>query len=184
MQFSLNYSDTRFLSTSSVVGQCHCFGKKKSPQKCFLCMPKNFKGCFCIRNQSRCRSQLVHNVLDDWASFSAGQWREIYGPTISYTCCSKLHSSGKFPEANWFMINWPQLWAREKALGFNGPYAWLRQTSKFHNQASFESKILRICTLYAWVFFSTVLPWEFIYAKLRNFIFWKRDLVVKFTRLT
>ena len=26
-------------------------------------------------------------------------------------------------------------------------------------------------TLFAWVFFSTVLPWEFIYVKLRNFVF-------------
>ena len=31
------------------------------------------------------------------------------------------------------------------------------------------SKILRICTLCAWVFFSTVLPCEFIYVKPRNF---------------
>ena len=30
--------------------------------------------------------------------------------------------------------------------------------------------------LCAWVFFSTVLPLQFIYVKLRNFIFRKRDL--------
>ena len=42
----------------------------------------------------------------------------------------------------------------------------LLQTSKFHHQvhqASVESKILRICTICDWLFFLTVLPWEFIY---------------------
>ena len=38
----------------------------------------------------------------------------------------------------------------------------------FHQQASFVAKILRIGTFCAGVFFSTLLPWEFIYAKLRN----------------
>ena len=38
---------------------------------------------------------------------------------------------------------------------------WLRQMSKFHHQASFESKILCICTFCVWVFFPTLLPWEF-----------------------
>ena len=44
----------------------------------------------------------------------------------------------------------------------NSPYAWLRQTSKFHQQASFVNKIFCICTFCAWVFFSTLLPWELI----------------------
>ena len=38
----------------------------------------------------------------------------------------------------------------------NGPYAWLRQTSA----PSLVCKILCIYTLCAWVFFSTLLPWE------------------------
>ena len=29
--------------------------------------------------------------------------------------------------------------------------------------------LLPICTLCTWVFYSTVSPWEFIYAKLRNY---------------
>ena len=43
------------------------------------------------------------------------------------------------------------------------------KTSKFHHQAPFVSKVVCICTLCAWVFFSTVLPGEFIYVKLHNF---------------
>ena len=39
------------------------------------------------------------------------------------------------------------------------PYAWLRH----------ERKILGICTCNAWLFYSTLLPWEFFYAKLRHF---------------
>ena len=62
-------------------------------------------------------------------------------------------------------------------------FMWLRQMSKFHHQALLVSKILCICTLSLWVFFSTVLPWEFVYVKLCDFIFWKWDLVVKFTSL-
>ena len=27
---------------------------------------------------------------------------------------------------------------------------------------------LRVCTCYAWLFYLTLRPWEFIYAKLRN----------------
>ena len=62
----------------------------------------------------------------------------------------------------------------------NSPYAWLRQKSKFHQQASFVNKIFCICTFCAWVFFSTLLPWEFISVKLRLFLISKRGLVVKF----
>ena len=32
-----------------------------------------------------------------------------------------------------------------------------------------SASLLPICTLCTWVFYSTVSPWEFIYAKLRNF---------------
>ena len=49
------------------------------------------------------------------------------------------------------------------------PNAWLRHTSKFHHHASSERKILGICTCCAWLFYSTLLPWEFLYAKLRHF---------------
>ena len=66
----------------------------------------------------------------------------------------------------------------------NSPYAWLRQTSKFHQQASFVNKIFCICTFCAWVFFSTLLPWEFISVKLRLFLISKRGLVVKFACVT
>ena len=46
-------------------------------------------------------------------------------------------------------------------------------------------KIFCIRTLCAWVFFSTLPPWEFNYAKLRNLhAISKRGLVVKFARLT
>ena len=48
---------------------------------------------------------------------------------------------------------------------YNGPYAWLHQTSKFHHQAPFA-----FAPPCAWVFFSTVLPWEFIYVKFHIFI--------------
>ena len=68
--------------------------------------------------------------------------------------------------------------------GRNSPYAWLRQTSKFHQQASFVNKIFCICTFCAWVFFSTLLPWEFISVKLRLFLISKRGLVVKFACVT
>ena len=34
-----------------------------------------------------------------------------------------------------------------------------------------------------WLFYSTLLPWEFIYEKLRNFAISKRGLVLKFARL-
>ena len=67
---------------------------------------------------------------------------------------------------------------------FNSPYAWLCQTSKFHQQASFVNKIFCICTFCAWVFFSTLLPWEFISVKLRLFLISKRGLVVKFACVT
>ena len=58
----------------------------------------------------------------------------------------------------------------------NSPYPWLRQTSKFHQQASFVNKIFCICTFCAWVFFSTLLPWEFISVKLRLFFNFKTRL--------
>ena len=71
-----------------------------------------------------------------------------------------------------------------KMVHLNSPYAWLRQTSKFHQQASFVNKIFCICTFCAWVFFSTLLPWEFISVKLRLFLISKRGLVVKFACVT
>ena len=43
-----------------------------------------------------------------------------------------------------------------------------------YHQASFVSKTLRICPLWAWIFFSTVVPWEFTYAQLGNFSTSKR----------
>ena len=56
---------------------------------------------------------------------------------------------------------------------------------EFYHQASFVSKILCIFTLYAWVFFSTLLPWDFIFtAELRNFSLEKPGLGVKFDRQT
>ena len=36
----------------------------------------------------------------------------------------------------------------------------------------------------SWAFFSTLLPWKFIHAKLRNFTILKRGLVVNFAGLT
>ena len=42
---------------------------------------------------------------------------------------------------------------------------------------------LRVCTCYAWLFYLTLRPWEFIYAKLRSLTISKRCLV-KFARLT
>ena len=49
------------------------------------------------------------------------------------------------------------------------PFNWfltlIRWTGKFHHQLSLlVRKILRIYTLYAWAFFSTLLPCEFIYS--------------------
>ena len=39
------------------------------------------------------------------------------------------------------------------------------QTSKFHHQISISNELLRMCTLCARLFFSTLLQWKFIYAK-------------------
>ena len=39
------------------------------------------------------------------------------------------------------------------------------QTSKFHHQVSISNELLRICTLCAILFFSTLLQWKSIYAK-------------------
>ena len=77
-----------------------------------------------------------------------------------------------------------KLLSKDNLSPFNSPYAWLRQTSKFHQQASFVNKIFCICTFCAWVFFSTLLPWEFISVKLRLFLISKRGLVVKFACVT
>ena len=41
----------------------------------------------------------------------------------------------------------------------------LCQTSKFHHQVSILNELLRMCTLCAILFFSTLLQWKFIYAK-------------------
>ena len=68
-------------------------------------------------------------------------------------------------------------------LKVNGPYAWLHHTSKFH-LASSERTILCICTCGAWLFYSTLLPWEYIYLKLCNLTISKWGLVVEFARLT
>ena len=38
-----------------------------------------------------------------------------------------------------------------------------------NRKGSKERKILVICTCCAWLFYSTLLPWEFFYAKLRHF---------------
>ena len=67
---------------------------------------------------------------------------------------------------------------------FNGPYAWLRQTSKFHHQASFARKILCIYTLCTWVFFSNLLPWDILLCKTSQLYNSKRGLVEKFAHLT
>ena len=45
-----------------------------------------------------------------------------------------------------------------------------------------KEKLLRVCTCCACLFYLTLLPWEFIYAKLRNLTISKRGLV-KFARL-
>ena len=67
---------------------------------------------------------------------------------------------------------------------FNGPYAWLRQTSKFHHQASSARKVLCICTLFAWIFFSNLLPWDILLCKTSQLYNSKRGLVEKFAHLT
>ena len=66
----------------------------------------------------------------------------------------------------------------------NGPYAWLRQTNKFHHQASFARKILCICTICAWVFFSNLLRWDILLCKTSQLYNSKRGLVEKFAHLT
>ena len=71
-----------------------------------------------------------------------------------------------------------------KLVQFNGPYAWLRQTSKFHHQASSARKILCICTLFAWIFFSNLLPWDILLCKTSQLYNSKRGLVEKFAHLT
>ena len=73
------------------------------------------------------------------------------------------------------VIMYGQLWKKPRP---NATYAWLRHTSKFHHRAKSERKILRICTCCVWLFYLTLLPWEFIYAKLRNFTISKRGWVV------
>ena len=78
-------------------------------------------------------------------------------------------------QVSWLLLSFTSPWQPfEDFIGFNGPYAWLCHTSKFHHRASSERKILRICTCCAWLFYSTLLPWEFIYAKLCNFTISKR----------
>ena len=55
--------------------------------------------------------------------------------------------------------------------------------ANFTTTPRLKEKLLRVCTCYAWLFYLTLLPWEFIYAKLRNLTILKRGLV-KFARLT
>ena len=47
------------------------------------------------------------------------------------------------------------------------PYQSTNKTNKFHYQASFVNKIFCLCTFCVWLFFSNLLPWEFISVKLR-----------------
>ena len=60
---------------------------------------------------------------------------------------------------------------------WNSPHYSLLQTSK-----TFFNKIHRICNPCVWLFFSSLLPWEFIHVKLRKVVLSKSGLVVIFTR--
>lgn len=50
----------------------------------------------------------------------------------------------------------------------------LRQTSRFHPQASLERRLLCIYTLCAWLFVSNKLSWEFILAWWWNLFIWHK----------
>ena len=50
----------------------------------------------------------------------------------------------------------------------------LRQTSRFHPQATLERRLLCIYTLCAWLFFSNKLSWEFILAWWWNLFIWHK----------
>ena len=71
-------------------------------------------------------------------------------------------------------------WTRQCKTLCNGPCVCLRQTSKYHNQASFvyEQNYLHLHS-FLMVFFLKQLSWEFNYVKLRQIRFSKRYLVVK-----
>ena len=95
------------------------FRKKKTPQIAFCACQKTLKAVFASGTKVSVDLNLYTMYWTIGLLFRPDG--EAISYTISYTCSSKQHSSGKFPEANWLMINWPQLWAREKALGFNSP---------------------------------------------------------------
>ena len=130
-----------------------------------------------ISNQNRLRILQSQTLFFPWKypeqtpegrTINKQPFSILYCPLLFTGIASRFHT-------NWFM---------QLCNPKNSAYAWLRQTSKFHQQASFVNKIFCICTFCAWVFFSTLLPWEFISVKLRLFLISKRGLVVKFACVT
>ena len=85
-----------------------------------------------------------------------GKHPGLHGLVLGCSMTTRL-----FWEAAAFFIGYYDeqlLWRTEvtysEILSVNGPYACLRQTSKFHHQASFVNNFFCICFLCAWEFFS------------------------------
>ena len=63
------------------------------------------------------------------------------------------------------------------------PLRMITSDEQFHHQASSARKNLCICTLFAWIFFSNLLPWDILLCKTSQLYNSKRGLVEKFAHL-
>ena len=130
--------------------------------------------CWCITSHPRTPS----------ASTLYTSYQYSWFPSISSYCC---------PSVAWEACgSWcKQCWWRQTGLYWSQPQDHLGLTIYWSlclitsdGQISSPSLVCKQNTLWVWVFFLTLLPWEFIYGNLCNCTVLKQGLVVKFAQLT